>query len=88
MSDVPASETGEPAGAELLRAWIVGEELHCSLQPAAFDAATWGVVLADVARHIAEGLREVEGQDPAVALEGIRTAFVAELRPGSAEAGA
>jgi hypothetical protein len=65
---------------ELLRAWVVGQELHCELSPDAVpDAETWGVVLADVARHVARAIQEQEGQDEAAALQAVRAAFEAEL---------
>jgi Domain of unknown function (DUF5076) len=65
---------------ELLRAWVVGQELHCSLDAGAFrDADTWGVVLADLARHVARALKEQEGQDEAATLLAVRAAFEAEL---------
>jgi hypothetical protein len=88
MSEASAPNTGEPKGTELLRAWIVGEELHCTLQPDVCDAATWGMVLAGLARHIAEGLQEQEGLDPADALAGIRTAFLEQTEPGAEDADA
>ncbi len=80
MSDeVPAAPAGEQA-VELLRAWVVGQELHCSLAADAVpDADTWGVVLADLARHLARALKERDGQDEATTLRAVRAAFEAEL---------
>lgn len=39
---------------EVLRAWIVDGALHVSLQRGFEDAAVWGVLLGDVARHVAK----------------------------------
>jgi len=73
--------TPGPGSVEVLRAWIVEEALHCSLDAGAFaDAATWGEVLADVARHVAEALQEQQGTAPGQVLEQIRVAFEAALR--------
>lgn len=38
---------------EVLRAWIVGEGLQVSMQPAFEDPSVWGILLVDVARHAA-----------------------------------
>ena len=80
MSDeVPAAPEGEQT-VELLRAWVVGQELHCSLAADAFpDAGTWGVVLADLARHLARARKDRDGQDEAATLQAVRAAFEAEL---------
>jgi uncharacterized protein DUF5076 len=44
----------DPARAhEVLRAWIVGEGLQVSMQPAFEDPSVWGILLVDVARHAA-----------------------------------
>ena len=80
MSDeVPTAPEGEQA-VELLRAWVVGQELHCSLAADAVpDAETWGVVLADLARHLARALKDQGGQDEGTTLQAVRAAFAAEL---------
>ena len=87
MSDeVPAALEGEAQAVELLRAWVVGQELHCALDAGACpDADTWGVVLADLARHVARALKDQEGKDEAATLQAVRAAFEAELlAPGAA----
>jgi len=87
--EVPAAAEGAQA-VELLRAWVVGQELHCSLAADAFpDAETWGVVLADLARHLARALKDRDGADEAAALRAVRAAFEAELlAPAEAPDGA
>jgi hypothetical protein len=87
VSDEPtASPEGDAQAVELLRAWVVGQELHCSLSADACpDADTWGVVLADLARYVARALKEQEGRDEAATLQAVRAAFAAELlAPGAA----
>ncbi len=88
MSDeVPAAPEGEQS-VELLRAWVVGQELHCALAADAVpDADTWGVVLADLARHVARALKDREGRDEAATLQSICTAFAAELLTPAEAAG-
>ena len=78
--DVPDEVTGAAEGQEVLRAWIADDGLVCALQPDAWEnTAAWGLLLADLARHVANATRELEGVDPAVTLAGIRAMFVAEL---------
>lgn len=63
---------------EILRAWIVDHGLHVSLQRGFDDPAVWGVLLTDVARHVAR-IFETEnicGEDEA--LEKIKATLDAE----------
>jgi hypothetical protein len=81
-----ATPEGNVQAVELLRAWVVGQELHCSLDAGAFpDADTWGVVLADLARYVARALKDQEGKDEAATLQAVRAAFAAELLAPGAE---
>jgi hypothetical protein len=83
MSDQPAPPDD---AVELLRAWLAGDELECSVRAAVFaDPAVWGAVLADVARSVARGLQEEEQRDPADTLRAIRVAFAAELADAPGE---
>lgn len=45
---------------EILRAWIVDNGLHVSLQRGFDDPAVWGVLLTDLARHVSR-IYETEG---------------------------
>jgi Domain of unknown function (DUF5076) len=76
----PPDLDGDPAAVEILRIWIVQQELRCSLHTEAFDdTITWGVLLADVVRSIADALKANEGKDVAETLREIATAFREEL---------
>jgi hypothetical protein len=81
VSDQPTpNSSDEEEGLEILRAWIEDDTLHCSLLSGAFtEPATWGTVLADLARHAAEAMHEDEGFETADALRLIREAFGEEL---------
>jgi hypothetical protein len=69
----------EQGGVEVLRAAIVDGGLHVSLRRAFDDPEAWGMLIADVARHVARiyatenNIREEE------TLERIRALFNAEL---------
>jgi len=64
---------------EVMRIWLVGEELQVALQPQAFDAATWGALLANMARYIAQANQEVEGIPSAQTLAEITATFQDEI---------
>jgi hypothetical protein len=65
---------------ELMRGWLIDNRLVCSLFPSAFDdPAVWGVLLADIANHVANALSECEGADRATVLAAIRRAFEVEM---------
>ncbi|MFO0876322.1 MAG: DUF5076 domain-containing protein [Gemmataceae bacterium] len=77
MSALPTPPEG---AVELLRAWLDGESLECSVRAGAFeDPALWGAVLADLARYVAMGLHQEEGTPPAQTLTAIRQTFHEEL---------
>jgi hypothetical protein len=80
MKELPAPPDAADAQAvELLRVWVVAQNLACSLDVGACaDADTWGAVLADVARNVAEAL-QAEGKDAADTLRRIRAVFEEEL---------
>jgi hypothetical protein len=69
----------EKGGVEVLRAAIVEGGLHVSLRRAFDDPQAWGILLADVTRHIAR-IYAGEGNAPeATTIERIRMMFDAEL---------
>ncbi len=69
----------EQGGVEVLRAVIVEGALHVSLRPAFDDPQAWGMLLADVARHVSR-IYQSEGKAPeARTLERVRMMFDAEL---------
>ena len=77
---VPPEAHGDSAAIEVLRAWIVKGGLHCSLKPTIWpDAGNWGILLADVARHVADAFQRNAGHSPSESLARIRMAFAAEL---------
>jgi hypothetical protein len=78
---VPDEASAASTAHELMRGWLIDNRLVCSLFPSAFeDPAVWGVLLADVANHVANALAECEGADRATVLAAIRRAFEVEMR--------
>ena len=51
--DPPPAATKDKAAFELLRVWVAEQGQHVSLRSGAWeDPFAWGIVLADLARHI------------------------------------
>jgi hypothetical protein len=77
---IPPVAIGDPEAAEMVRAWVAKKTLHCTLRIGVWkDAGTWGILLADMARHVANAHHEQDGADVEACLKRIRAAFVAEM---------
>jgi hypothetical protein len=76
----PPDAVNDPEATELLRAWVIDQALHCTLNAGIFEEpSTWGVLLADLVRHVADALEEQEGRAPAETVRQIREALNREL---------
>jgi Domain of unknown function (DUF5076) len=69
----------ESGGVEVLRAVIVDGALHVSLRRAFDDPEAWGMVMADIARHVARIYANEDKFSEAETLERIRSLFNAEM---------
>jgi Domain of unknown function (DUF5076) len=69
----------ERGGTEVVRAVIVEGGLDISLRRGFDDVAVWGVLLADVARHVARLFAMEDGISQTVALDAMRSMLEAEL---------
>ncbi len=50
---VPPAAKRDPKSFEILRVWVADQDQHVSLSATAWeDPFAWGIVLADLARHI------------------------------------
>jgi hypothetical protein len=79
---VPPTAAGDPKAQEVLRAWVAHGGLHCSLRIGVWkhhDAVVWGILLTDVARHVADAIHEEKGIKKTETVERIRAAFNNEL---------
>ncbi len=62
------------------RVWVAEKGQHVSLLIGTWeDPTAWGIVLADLARHVAHGYYQDMKMDRAETLAGIRKLFLAEL---------
>ena len=78
---IPEEALSDPNSREVLRAWVANEGLHVSLFiPDAWeDPGHWGIVLADVIRHLADGYQKGQGVDPKLTIARIQEMMSAEL---------
>jgi len=77
---VPREVLEDSTSVEILRAWIANGGLVCSLCPTTWDdTGSWGIALADLARHVANAVHEHRGDDPRATTKRIQELFNAEL---------
>jgi len=79
---IPPDALTDPDAREMLRAWVAHEGLHCTLNIGQWgerEAIGWGVLLSDVARHVAQAMHKATGAEPKDVLEEIRDVFNEEL---------
>jgi hypothetical protein len=69
----------ELGGVEVLRAVIIEGGLHISLRRAFDDPEAWGMVIADIARHVARIYATEDKFNEGETLERIRSLFNAEM---------
>jgi hypothetical protein len=76
--DPPPMATQEETSVEVLRLWVLPDgPQQVSLQTAWEDPGLWGLMLVDVARHVARAY-ERDGRDPNETLRAIKHFFDAE----------
>lgn len=90
---IPAAALEDEDAVEMLRVWIASRKLHCSLKVGMYyetkripEEKAWGTILADVARHIANALREGYECDPNESVAKIRDSFLSDMKDPTSEA--
>lgn len=90
---IPEAALRDEDAVEMLRVWIAEQKLHCSMKVGMYretmnipEEKAWGVILADVARHLAKALESGYSANEAESLEKIRNSFFAELGAPTSEA--
>lgn len=77
---IPPKALDAPDSVEMLRAWVAAGGLHCTLLTGTWkDAGNWGILLADVARHVANATEEADGTPRNETLDRIKLLFNTEL---------
>ena len=79
--DPPPAAARDKASFELLRVWVAEQGQHVSLRSGAWeDPFAWGIVLADLARHIVNAeLLHRKDMDEVAFLERLLEGFQAEI---------
>lgn len=77
---IPGEVVRDSKASEVLRAWVANGGLVCSLRPEIWEEpGYWGILLADVARHVANAVNDLNGADQSETLAKIREYFMREL---------
>lgn len=91
---IPPAAQRDENSIQMLSAWIAEKGLHCSIKIGMWqdndknEARSWGILLADTIRHIANALHENYGFDQVNTIDEILTNLRAELEnPTSAAKG-
>ena len=84
---IPPGAESDPKAFELVRAWVAQGDLHVSLQMGGWDDPTaWGVVLADLVRHVARFYAEQKKLNPEQTMARVRATMESELDQEEEEA--
>jgi len=77
---MPRTLTNEPKAIELARIWAVaGGGQHVSLTTNVIpDPAAWGILLVNLAKHVANAYHQTKGIDPNLTLNRLKAAFESE----------
>jgi hypothetical protein len=75
---IPSGALTADGATEVFRAWIVDDGLEVSFWSAFERPSMWGLLLVDIARHVARGYAGDSVCSEAEALEQIRAMFDAE----------
>lgn len=77
--DIPSAAKEDPNSFELMRIWIAKKNQYVSLRSGVWsDPAAWGLMLADLVRHVANTFEQTESISFDEAVVRIRSAFEAE----------
>jgi Domain of unknown function (DUF5076) len=77
---IPETARKDPKSVEVLRVWLAGEQQYVSIRVGVWDdPAGWGLLLADLARHVANSYQQSKGLDRIETLQRIGAAMDAEL---------
>jgi predicted secreted Zn-dependent protease len=85
---IPTEIEGDENATEMIRVWLAHEDVHVSLLLGMWEdaadsdvdeAEAWGNLLADVSRHVANGMQQSHGWAKLETLRKIRQAFLENL---------
>lgn len=89
---VPDAALRDSSSVEMARVWIAEEGLHCSLKVGMYmesskvpEQKAWGMILADMTRHIADALQKAHGLEREASIAAIRESYLRELNAPTTE---
>ena len=85
---IPPNALSDKSAKELVRAWAAHGGLHCSLNVNNWgdnERIAWGILLTDIARHVANAMYEQKGLSKEETIREIKKVFNAELNSPTAE---
>jgi len=89
---VPPAAQRDNNSVQMLGAWIAENGLHCALKVGVWhdqersEASAWGILLADVVRHLSNAIRDEYGTDPSETTNAVVKSLLAELDEPSSNA--
>lgn len=91
---IPEAALTDKDSIEMARIWIAQQGLHCSIKVGVFsgtqtsESRAWGIVLADIARHVSNAMSDDAGIDPSTTVSEIVNSFNSEInKPSSITTG-
>jgi hypothetical protein len=76
---IPDPAAGDAGACELLRAWASGGKQHISIDTRVFDdPAAWGIMIVDLAKHVANAYDQSGRMKSAAVLDRIKRNFDAK----------
>jgi hypothetical protein len=77
---IPSPASEDRRAVEVGRVWQAGGKQYVTLRADIYgDAAAWGIVLADLARHVAIAFEQLHGVAQEVTVARVRGGFEAEM---------
>src|SRR3954452_24120958 len=82
---IPPAAQRDDNAVQMLSAWIAESGLHCSLKVGIWhaegrsEAPDWGILLADVVRHLANAIHDEYGTNPSETTVAVMQSLLAEL---------
>ncbi|MBT1536562.1 DUF5076 domain-containing protein [Ralstonia solanacearum] len=90
---IPAAALRDEDAVEMLRVWIAEQKLHCSMKVGMYletmnipEEEAWGVILADVTRHLANALAAGYSTSRDVSIGKIKESYLKELAEPTSDA--
>ncbi len=80
---IPPPALADENAREMVRAWAAGGNLHCTIYFGCWgddERLAWGILLSDLARHVADALFKDKGVDRSETIATIVRVFDDELK--------